>query len=529
MIQEYGTAGNSSKGLAMRHILFITAALLVVSRAVLAASLVIGIPSETTSIDPHYQDLTPNHQITQHIYEPLIRTGPNDELMPDLALSWQVMSDPTVWEFALRQGVKFQDGSPFTARDVVFSLDRAQDVPGAPSTMKRYLQEIAEVTAVDDHTLRIRTKRPAPTLPNNLVAIAIISAKLPRDIAPARFNRGEGTFGTGPYKLAEYVPGSHVKLTGNPDYWGGKPAWDNVTFRLFTNRGSRVAALLAGDVDLIADVSANDVPTLEASGKIKVVRGPSNRVIFWTMDVARETTPFITDNDDRAIPNPLRDHRVREAFSLAIDRNLLVDRIMNGFAVPANQIPPKSYGGYDPSIPMPAADPARAKSLLAEAGYPAGFKLTIQTTNDRYPNDSELAQAVAQRLSRVGIRTTVQAIPVALYFGAARKKEFTMAQIGWGQAPGDAGLVMREALRSDSINNYGGWKNERFDTLIDQAASETRVTERNALLAAASRIAAEDDALIVTHDQVNVWAGKKGLNVIPRMDEQTLAMSVSPE
>jgi peptide/nickel transport system substrate-binding protein len=513
----------------MRHLLSIAAAFLLLGQAALAANLVIGVPSETTSIDPHYQDLTPNHQITQHIFESLVQTGPNDELIPGLAISWQITLDPTVWNFALRQGVRFTDGAPFTARDVVFSLDRAQDVPGAPSTLKRYLQEIAEVFAVDDHTLRIRTKKPAPTLPSNLAGIGIISAKLPRDVASMMFNKGEGTFGTGPYKLVEYVPGSRVKLAANPDYWGGKPTWDNVTFRLFANRGSRVAALLAGDVDLIADVSANDVPTLEASGKVKVARGPSNRVIFWSMDVARETTPFITDNDDQAIPNPLRDRRVRQAFSLAIDRNLLVDRIMSGFAVPANQIPPVEYGGHDPSIPFPAADPARAKSLLAEAGYPKGFKLTIHTTNDRYPNDSELAQAVAQQLSHVGVTTKVQTMPVALYFGAARKKEFTMAQIGWGQAPGDAGLVMREALRSDSINNYGGWKNERFDALIDEAASETRKTERNALLAAASRVAAEDDALIVTHYQVNVWAAKNDLDVVPRMDEKTLAMSVTHE
>ena len=509
--------------------LLVAVALLLAARAALAAGLVIGIPSETTSIDPHYQDLTPNYQITEHIFEPLVRNGPRDELIPGLALSWQIGPDPNVWEFSLRPNVKFSDGTPFTARDVVFSLDRAQDVPGAPSTMKRHLQAIAEVTAVDDHTVRIRTKKPSPTLPGDIAVIAMISATLPRDVAPARFNKGEGTFGTGPYKLVEYVPGSHVTLAANPNYWGGRTPWDTVTFRLFTNPGSRVAALLAGDVDLIADVPALDVPTLEASGKVKVVRGPSNRVIFWAMDVARETTPFITGNDDRPIPNPLRDRRVREAFSLAIDRKLLVDRIMNGFAVPASQIPPESYGGHDSSIAVPAADPARARALLAEAGYPDGFKLTIQTTNDRYPNDSQLAQAVAQLLSRIGVQTKVQAMPVALYYGAARKKEFTMAQIGWGQAPGDAGLVMREALRTGSINNYGGWSNPDYDAAIDAAASETDQAKRNALLAKASRIAADDVALIITHYQVNVWAGKKGLKIVPRMDERTLAMSVTPE
>jgi peptide/nickel transport system substrate-binding protein len=498
------------------------------ARPALAADLVIGIPSEATSIDPHYQDLTPTTQIREHIFETMMLSGPRDELLPGLATTWRITEDPTVWEFTLRQGVRFHDGAPFTARDVVFSIARAPDVPGAPSTFKRYLEGIAEVTAPDDFTLRVRTTQPLPMLPNSLSRIAIISANLPRDVTPARFNSGEAAIGTGPYKFVDYVPGSHVKLAVNPDYWGGRQPWDTVTFRLFTNPPSRVAALLAGDVDMIADVPPPDVPRLSTSEKFAIAQGPSNRVIFWALDVYREKTPFITAKNGEEIANPLRDRRVREAVSLAIDRRILVERVMENLAMPASQIPPSSYGGYDPAIAIAKADPARARALLAEAGFPDGFKLTIHSTNNRYPNDAALAQAVAQMLSRVGIETSVTALPVALYFGAARKNEFTMPQIGWGMAPGDAGVVMREALRSDSINNYGKWSNPGFDALLDRADREMDPAARNALLAQASRIAADDVALIITHYQVNMWAAKKTLKVVPRMDEHTLAMSVTP-
>jgi peptide/nickel transport system substrate-binding protein len=494
----------------------------------LAADLVIGIPSEATSIDPHYQDLTPTTQIREHIFETMILSGPQDELLPGLATAWRITDDPRVWEFTLRRGVRFHDGSPFTARDVVFSIARAPDVPGAPSTFKRYLEGIVEVTAPDDFTLQVHTTKPMPMLPNSLSRIAIVSARLPRDVTPAQFNSGEAAIGTGPYKFVEYVPGSHVKVAVNPDYWGGRQPWDNVTFRLFTAAPSRVAALLAGDVDMIADVPPPDVPRLSTSEKFAIAQGPSNRVIFWALDVYREKTPFITAKDGQAIANPLRDRRVREAISLAVDRRVLVERVMENLAIPASQIPPPSYGGYDAAITTPKADPTRARALLAEAGFPDGFKLAIHSTNNRYPNDANLAQAVAQMLSRIGIETSVTALPVALYFGAARKNEFTMPQIGWGMAPGDAGVVMREALRSDSINNYGKWSNPNFDALLDRADREMDPASRNALLAQASRIAADDVALIVTHYQVNMWAAKKTLKIVPRMDEHTLAMSVTP-
>ena len=182
----------------MRPAIVIALCLAVLAPPSLAADLVIGIPSEATSIDPHYQDLTPTTQIREHIFETMMLSGPQDELLPGLATAWKITEDPTVWEFTLRRGVRFHDGSPFTARDVVFSLARAPDVPGAPSTFKRYLEGIEAVAAPDDFTLRVRTAKPMPMLPNSLSRIAIVSARLPRDVTPSRFNSGEAAIGTGP-------------------------------------------------------------------------------------------------------------------------------------------------------------------------------------------------------------------------------------------------------------------------------------------------------------------------------------------
>ncbi|MBI3710138.1 MAG: ABC transporter substrate-binding protein [Proteobacteria bacterium] len=494
-----------------------------------ATDLTIGIPTETTSIDPHYQDLGPNHQIRMHIFESLVLVGSKQEMLPGLATAWKVSDDPLIWEFTLRQGVRFHDGTPLTAADVVFSLVRALDVPNAPSTFKRYLEDMAEVVAVDDHTVRVRTKRLVPILPNSLAQISIVSAKRTRDVPSTSFNGGAAAIGTGPYKFVEFMPGSHVTFAANADYWGGAPPWSKVTLKLLSNAGSRLAALLAGDVDAIAEVPTTDIGRLARDGRVVLSQGPSNRVMFWAMDVSREKTPFLTARDGQEIANPLRDRRVREAISLVIDRRGIVDRVMEGLAIVTNQIAPEGFSGYTADIGIPPVDLQRARALMAEAGHANGFKLAIHSTNNRYINDAKAAQAVAQMLARLNIDVTVNAMPVALYFGAARKKEFTFLQVGWGHSTGDSYVVLREALKTDSLNNYGGWSNPEFDRLLDRANQEMDLRQRNQMLSAASKLAMADIAVIPTHDQVNVWASRKGLAFVPRMDELTLATSVAPQ
>lgn len=505
------------------------AATLAVATAGQAQDLTIGLASEATSIDPHFADLAANNEVRAHIFDALVERGPRQELVPGLAESWGPTADPTVWEFKLRRGVKFHDGAAFTAADVKFSLDRAPAVPQAPSTFARLLREVAETIVVDEHTVRIRTKAPYALLPNNLTSIAIVSRRIGMEATPASFNTGPSTIGTGPYRFVEFVPGDRITLAANADYWGPRPQWNKVVLRKMTNSASRVAALLTGEIDVIAAVPTVAIERLEKEGKVSLTKGVSNRIIFWAVDLSREVTPHITGKDGREIKNPLRDLRVRQAMDLVIDRQAIVERVMEGIAVAAYQTAPEGFGGYNPKLTIPKADIAAARKLMAEAGYPDGFKMTIHTTNDRYVNDTKLAQTVAQMLARIGIEVSVTGLPVAVYFGPAREQAFTMNLVGWGNITGESSVVLVSALNSKSRDNYGRWNNPTFDGLLAAASQELDTPKREAMLRQAIEIAMADVAILPTHFQVNVWAARKGLRVAPRTDELTLAMSVTRE
>ena len=501
------------------------AAALAIATPVMAKDVVIALATEPTSLDPLYQAL--NHELAMHAFSPLVVHGPKYGLSPGLAESWGPTDDPLVWEFKLRSGVKFHNGEPFTAHDVVFTYKRVPNVPNAPSTYKRRTAKIAETVAVDDHTLHIRTKTPFPLLATALAAVPVVSQAIGLDADPSEFNDGSKMYGTGPYKFVEFVAGDHITYVANDDYFGGKPQWDKVTLRWIKSGPARVAALLAGDVDAIARVPTTDVDKLDADPDINVFCDQSTRVMYWSLDVSREQAQHITAKDGSPIPNPLSDLRVRQAFNMALDRNVIVDEVMGGLAVPANQIAGEGFGGYNPDIPMPEPDIEKARALLAEAGYPDGFKLTIHSTNDRYVNDAKLAQAVAQLLARIGVDVTVETMPVAVYYGKARKHEFTMAQIGWHSSTGESSAIMNPALSRGARNNYGRWENEKFNELIQGALSTVDHAEYESKLKEAASVVMRDLPLIPTHFQVACWATRKGLAYVPRADEYTLAESLS--
>lgn len=505
----------------------VPAAALAIAAPAVAEEVVIAVATEPTSLDPLFQALGSNHELAKHAFNSLVEPGPMYELLPGLAESWGPTDDPLVWEFKLRKGVKFHNGEPFTARDVAFTYERAPNVPNAPSTYKRRTAKVEGAVAVDDHTLHVRTRTPYPLLPNSLASVPVVSRTVGMDAEPTEFNDGSKLYGTGPYKFVEFVAGDHVTYVANEDYWGGRPKWDKVTIRWIKSGPARVAALLSGDVDAIASVPTTDVDKLDADPDVNVFCDQSTRVIYWSLDVHREQAEHVTAKDGSPISNPLADRRVRQAFDMALDRNVIVDEVMGGLAVPANQIAGEGFGGHNPDIPMPDHDVERARALLAEAGYPDGFRLTIHATNDRYVNDARLAQAVAQLLSRIGVDVTVETMPVAVYYGKARKHEFTMAQIGWASATGESSAILNPALAKGVRNNYGRWENERFNELIQGALSTVDLAEYESRLKEATAVAMEDLPIIPTHFQVACWATRKGLAYVPRADESTLAESLS--
>src|SRR5258706_7488731 len=336
--------------------------------AATAADLSIAIGADVTSIDPHFHNLTPNNNIAEHIFETLVTKDPKSRLKPALAVSWKAINDLT-WEFKLRKGVKFHDGSDFTAADVVFSIERTALVPNSPGPFTLYTNQIIEKIIVDPLTVRLRTAAPYPLMRSDMGTVFIVSSKVAKGATTADFDSGKVTIGTGPFKFVRYAKGERVELARFDAYWGAKPAWDKVTFRVIPSDPSRVATLLAGDVRAIESVPTADLARLSKDATIAISRTVSHRLIFLHLDTSRDKSPAVTDKAGKPLDkNPLKDLRVRKAISKALNRQAIVERVMEGAAVASGQLMPEGMFGYTPALKPEPFDPDGAEKLLAEAG-----------------------------------------------------------------------------------------------------------------------------------------------------------------
>ena len=293
--------------------------------AAAAQELRVGLANEPTAMDPHYHNLSPNNSLLNHIFERLVGQDERQRMVPELAESWKTL-DPNTWEIKLRRNVKFHDGSPFTADDVLFSFERAPNVENSPSSFGIYIKG-KTLTKVDDYTIHIKTAAPYPLMPNDLSTIYIISKKNATGAKTPDYNSGKAAIGTGPYRFVEYTPGNRIVVQRFDQYWGPKPMWQRVTFRPIKSDPSRVAALLAGDVDFIEEVPATDMERLKKDSKVTVAQVVSNRIIYLHLDHFRDDSPFVRAKDGGPIKNPLRDVRVRKAISMSIDRDAIVSRV----------------------------------------------------------------------------------------------------------------------------------------------------------------------------------------------------------
>lgn len=521
---------------------------LVLLAAPLAAQeLKIGVASEVTSIDPHFHNVGPNNSLRRHIFQSLVTTDEAQKLVPELAASWRAADEKT-WEFKLRPGVKFSNGTDFTARDVIYTLCRIPTVENSPSPFTVYTRGFESIEMPDPLTVVFKTTNPTPLLPNSLSTLGILSAaaygagdvtwaangcqNLGTPPKSAEFIDPAKAVGTGPYRLANYTRGTHVILERNDGYWGDKPHWQKVTWRPITSEGPRVAALLAGDVDVIENPPIQDFDKIKGAG-FQIVQGISNRIIYLHMDQNQDPawkTPGIKGTDK----NPFLDKRVREAVSKAINRQAIVDRIMGGVAVPAGELLPTPLFGTSPDMKPVGYDLEGAKKLLAEAGYPNGFEVTLGTPNDRYINDEKVAQAAAQMLTRAGIKTNVDAMTASTFFSRRNKYEFSLYLAGWGADSGEmlnplvALLATMDAKTGMGHTNRGRYSNPELDALIKQASQTVDEKKREELLRQASKLAMSDYPIIPLHFEVTPWALKKGITYKPRVDQYTLATEMRP-
>jgi peptide/nickel transport system substrate-binding protein len=513
---------------------------------VAAQALRIGLSSEPTAIDPHYHELSPNNALAEHLFDSLTSVDEKGNFGPQLAVSWQNRDDDT-WVFKLRQGVKFTNGQPFTADDVIFTfcriLNNEQSVSGS---FTEPIKNMAKVEKEDEHTVVITTKKPEPLLISELSGIAILPQSLVKHdklffdppkgcgiTSPwptvSQFNDGTNAVGTGPYKLKSYVKGSVIELVRNDDYWGEKPYWSEVKLAAVPSAGPRLAGLLAGDYDLIENPGSRDLARIKSDPKFAYVITPSTRVIFLQLDM-RDESPFIKSDKG----NPFKDQRVRLAVSKAIDRKAIVKRIMDDAAQPANQFLPDGMFGTLPNPPILDYDPTGAKKLLAEAGYPNGFEITFHATNDRYLNDGQIAQAVAQYLTQIGIKTNVDAMTRSIFFTRRAKREFSFSMGGWSSTSNEASNFLRQWVPTTTkdlgvgLSNYGGWSDPAFDKPLLEAIVTIDPSKREALLREAGKRALEQLPEIPLHFESTIWAFRKGITYPGRPDQYTLAMQVKP-
>ena len=508
----------------------LTASWSTVSFAQEIKDLSIALSTPVTTVDPHFHNLTPNNGMAAHVFETLVKTDSALKTYPGLAESWKALSD-TEWEFKLRKGVKWHNGEPFTAEDVAATIKRIPNVPNSPASFAVFVRAITDVNVVDPHTIRFKTKGPYPLLPADMVSVAIVPKAIAETAKTEDFNSGKAMIGTGPFRFEQYVSGDRVVVKKNNDYWGDKPDWDKVTFRIITSAPARVAALLSGDVHMIEGVPTADAAKLKKDKRVEVSNAVSNRMIYLHMDSNRKTnSPFITAADGKPMEaNPLTDARVRKAISKMIDRNAIVSRVMEGQAIPAGQLLDEAFFGTSKKLKPDAYDPAGAKKLLAEAGYPNGFGVTLHSPNNRYINDGATAQAVAQFLSRNGIPTKVDTMPSNIFFSRASKLEFSLILAGWGAASGDTSSPLRALLATNDPKaglggaNRGRFSSPELDALIAKAVVIIDDNQRDAALALASEKAMELQGLIPLHYEVSTWASRKGVQYPGRADQYTLA------
>ncbi|MEZ2295212.1 ABC transporter substrate-binding protein [Variovorax sp. RCC_210] len=486
-----------------------------------AQTLTVGLKGEPMSLDPAFRAITTDMVVARHIFEPLVTSDADMKLKPALATEWKLV-EPTAWVFKLRPGVKFSDGTPFTADDVVFSFERALKVPNSPSPMSIFARGIQRVKAVDPLTVRIETDAPNPSLPRALERLMIMSKKSASGPAPegkttAQLNGGDGLVGTGPFVYVSWTRGAEIALARNPLYWGEPVHWQKVVLRFVTNPAARISALLSGGIDIIEDPTPDDLPRLLKDPQVKVSSAPTTRLVYIGLDTA---APKFAGLD----ANPLKDVRVRRALALAIDRKVLGERIMEDVGLPtAGTIAPMMEGG-SAAARLPAADVAGAKKLLQEAGYPNGFTMTLGAPNGRYINDAKVAQAVASMWGRAGVKVSLDTPTTAIFFKNLVAYDYPSHITGW------ADLVSTDRMRalfatrggkpSDGATNYERYSNRELDALIERASSTLDEAERIALVRKIEKTAVEDDvAVIPLHFEKTAMAMRKGLSYATRADQ----------
>jgi peptide/nickel transport system substrate-binding protein len=508
----------------------ITLAAVLVGSAAEARSLKWSRSGDALTLDPHAQNEGPTTNVSRQVYEPLVERDRSGGLVPTLAVSWRITEDPTVWEFKLRQGVKFHNGNAFDADDVIFTFERAR-LP--TSDFKGYITSVESVAKVDAHTVRVKTNGPNPIFVQNLTNIFIMdkewseanNAATPQDFKNRQENFAvRNANGTGPFAVASREPDVRSVFKRNDAYWGRGEVPLEITELVLTPiraDATRIAALLSGEIDFVQDVPVQDIERLKASSSLSVTTGPENRTIFLGMDVG---SPQLRSSDVKG-RNPFADVRVRQAVNLAVNRQAIQRVVMRGQSAPAGAIVPPFVNGYTKELDeLPPVDIAKAKALLAVAGYPGGFSVSLHCPNDRYLNDEAICQAAVGMLGQAGIKANLISQSKSLHFPVIQKADTDFYLLGWGVPPYDSEYIF-SYLYHTRTDKFGGWNAARYsnaevDRLIEGLSAETDLAKRNAAIAQIWQQVARDQVYIPIHHQVLAHAMKNFIDIPVHPDNQ---------
>ena len=492
--------------------------------------------NDILTLDPHSQNHATTNAILQHAYEGLTRYNAKYEVEPALATKWTYIT-PTQVRFELRKGVKFHDGTPFTADDVVFSFGRIKQPQG---TMSIYVAGIADIKKIDEHTVDFILAGPNPILLRNIGDFFIMSkpwadknktANVQDYKAKEENYASRNVNGTGSYKITSWTPDQRITMATNPDWWDKANA-SNVTEVVYTPikaDSTRVAALLSGDVDMVTDLPTQDVTRLRNDPKLKIADGLEVRTIFIALD---EFNPEWKYSDVKG-KNPFKDKRVREALNISVDREAIKRATMRGLSQPAAILVAPGVNGHSADIDTPPkVGLERAKKLLAEAGYPNGFEFQLNCPNNRYVNDEEICQNLVSMWAKAGLKVKLAAEGMATFIQKVQNFDSSAYLLGWGVATYDAQYSLQSLVRTrttgaDGNFNFGRVSDAQVDKLVDAMKTETDVAKRNAMIREAL-VRVRDEFLVVPlHHQVRPWAMKVNVTTLHRSDDRPAARFTS--
>jgi peptide/nickel transport system substrate-binding protein len=491
--------------------------------------------NDILTLDPHSQNHATTNAILMHAYEGLTRYNDKYQVEPALATKWTYIS-PTQVRFELRKGVKFHDGTPFTADDVVFSFGRIRQPQG---TMGIYVTGINEIKKIDDHTVDFIMAAPNPLLLRNIIDFRIMgkawseknnTSKVQDYKANEENYASRNVNGTGAYRILSWTPEQRVMMARHDGWWDKRTG--NVSQVVYTpikSDATRVAALLSGDVDLLTDLPTQDVARLRADKKLKVVDGPEVRTIYLAPDMG---SPELKHGNIKG-KNPFADKRVRQALSMAIDREAIKRNIMRGLSIPAGIMVAPGVNGHTKELDVPVkTDVAAAQKLLAAAGYPNGFEVRLNCPNNRYVNDEKICQAIASMWAKIGVKVNLNAESMATFIQKVQNFDSSIYLLGWGVATYDAQYSLQSLIRTrttgaDGNFNFSKISDATVDRLVDAMKTETDTAKRNGMIREALVRTKEEVLTIPLHHQMRPWAMKAGVTTLHRSDDRPEARFTS--